>query len=674
MCRKFVVNQFVTLSPVQIRAGCSCSVFCFRVNSLLAMSGKENKRPRNVEDRAISTTGIVKLNVGGKEFQTSRATLVRNSAYFDCLFAFGKQQLDDKGCIFVDRCPKLWSIVLHSFRTFARPTQSAIDSYKQPLLDECAFYGCEWLSRKIEGKISSIDVAPRYRIDDEDAQLLDVFEWACDGAGNRSPGELQIPLLLTGQGKRFAVDCPDAKTFEERLDEFSGDIFSALKEKCDCRGMIVAGGSILATLSGDASAATDIDIFLVCDDPEEARAKLRCIFEACRDACRKKSQAPQSQYRRTMLVTRTACSVTILSSAVPRPPAVQVILHTYSTVFQVLARFDVDCCGVAFDLGDNKVLATRRCVRALAHGVNVMDSRHHSQMYCQRLEKYAYRHGFSIGVPGFRPELVTEKILLEKYVYVQDRDLLVKIDQYGMPSGGRATACFLDKATSLQYAMAHLCSVVDGLKRLLVWDGYNKGAVSIRHARAPSYERPCRGEASPNTVVVKSACAPGTFYLLWGTSVPEDSDEELDATRDRREGVSDLDGYHCTPIERANALFDRLLDENLLTEQQADGGAVTKLLNKTMERQNGHVSSQTAARHLDDKWRGTERLSFVFDFVPCETATFEELSFVHDAGRAPLHQLDDAGFELMYGLPRRLRFPKHRPREPLEQDLLSAVY
>ena len=143
----------------------------------------------------------------------------------------------------------------------------------------------------------------------------------------------------------------------------------------------------MATLNGKASAATDIDIFLVCDDPEEAQLKFRCVFEACRDACRKRSQSPQSQYRRTMLVTRTASSVTVLTSAVPRPPPVQVILHTYSSVSQILTRFDVDCCSIAFDLGTSKVLATPRCLRALAHGVNVMDSRHHSQVYCQRLEK-----------------------------------------------------------------------------------------------------------------------------------------------------------------------------------------------------------------------------------------------------------------------------------------------
>ena len=221
---------------------------------------------------------------------------------------------------------------------------------------------------------------------------------------------------------------------------------------------------------------------------------------------------------------------------------------------------------------------------------------------------------------------------------------------------------FLDKATTLQHEVAHRCSSVGCLKRLLIWDGYNKGAVAIRHAQAPKInpgDQPSRTEVSPNTCVVKSACAPGTYYLLWGTQMPEDSDDELDA--DRRNGIDDIDGYQCTPIERANALFDRLLDENLMTEQQADGGAVTKLLSRTLGRQNGHISSQTASRQLDPAWRAAEKLSFVFDFVPCETATFEDLHFTRDAARAPLRQIDEATFQLTYGLPRRLVFTPHRP-------------
>ena len=77
---------------------------------------------------------------------------------------------------------------------------------------------------------------------------------------------------------------------------------------------------------------------------------------------------------------------------------------------------------------------------------------------------------------------------------------------------------------------------------------------------------------------------------------------------------------------------------------------------------------------LNPAWRGAERLSFVFDFVPCETAIFDDLHFLFDAARAPLQKLDEATFELTYGLPRCLIFAPHRPREPLESDLLSTVY
>ena len=95
----------------------------------------------------------MKLNVGGKEFHTTASTLILNSSYFRGLFEFGHQKTDEKGCIFVDRCPKLFSILLHAFRTFSRPAQKAIDVHKQDILDECRFYGAEWLRSKIKGKI-----------------------------------------------------------------------------------------------------------------------------------------------------------------------------------------------------------------------------------------------------------------------------------------------------------------------------------------------------------------------------------------------------------------------------------------------------------------------------------------------------------------------------------------
>ena len=131
-----------------------------------------------------------------------------------------------------------------------------------------------------------------------------------------------------------------------------------------CRDIVVAGGSALAALAGS-TGATDIDIFLVCCDPEQAEHKLRAAYEACRRVCRERSHPTESGYRKTMLVTRSTSSVTILTSGAS--PPVQVILHTYTSISEILTRFDVDCCCLAFDLANRKLLATPRCLRALVH-------------------------------------------------------------------------------------------------------------------------------------------------------------------------------------------------------------------------------------------------------------------------------------------------------------------
>ena len=51
------------------------------------------------------------------------------------------------------------------------------------------------------------------RVNEEGAhlELLDVFE---NCATDRAADDLQIPLLLVGQGKRFAMNCTNIETFE----------------------------------------------------------------------------------------------------------------------------------------------------------------------------------------------------------------------------------------------------------------------------------------------------------------------------------------------------------------------------------------------------------------------------------------------------------------------------
>ena len=50
---------------------------------------------------------------------------------------------------------------------------------------------------------------------------------------------------------------------------------------------------------------------------------------------------------------------------------VQIVLHTYGSIEQLLSRFDVDCCACAFDM--ERFWMTPRCKRALEFKANVVD-------------------------------------------------------------------------------------------------------------------------------------------------------------------------------------------------------------------------------------------------------------------------------------------------------------
>ena len=114
------------------------------------------------------------------------------------------------------------------------------------------------------------------------------------------------------------------------------------------------------------------------------------------------------------------------------------ILHTVSSIESLLAPFDVDCCAVAYDVSSNQLWASPRAMRAFRHGANVVDSRFNSGNYISRLHKYSGR-GFAVVVPGFEPCLVRERLLASKYVYYEDRSILLRVDKIGAPVGQRTT-------------------------------------------------------------------------------------------------------------------------------------------------------------------------------------------------------------------------------------------
>ncbi len=133
--------------------------------------------------------------------------------------------------------------------------------------------------------------------------------------------------------------------------------------------------------------------------------KLRSIYEAVglntlgAQGCHK-----------TLLVTRTSASVTILSSATPTPPPVQIVLHTYESIEELLSRFDVDCCACCFDM--ERFWMTPRCKRALEFKANVVDHSF-STSVCRALKGNANRSSDPLG-GGTRSSFVSNAYVLAR--------------------------------------------------------------------------------------------------------------------------------------------------------------------------------------------------------------------------------------------------------------------
>lgn len=130
---------------------------------------------------------------------------------------------------------------------------------------------------------------------------------------------------------------------------------------------------------------TDIDLFLVTRNPDEAYRTIIAIDRKLRAAL------PKVQID----IMRTDQSVTFI---LPWPYRnIQVINRLYFSMEHVLLGFDIDACCVGYD-GKN-VVALPRAIRAIQTRTNLVDPSRQSTTYETRLTKYAKRN-FAIAVPG----------------------------------------------------------------------------------------------------------------------------------------------------------------------------------------------------------------------------------------------------------------------------------
>ena len=356
-----------------------------------------------------SNASIVKLNVGGRVFHTTRHTLSLCEYFKIVLDGPLQHGTDEQGRLFIDRSPELFAIILQFLRTPQRP---AAVTDKHALIHECGFFGLEWLAQILRGEISPYDLRPADRLlrqeegqarrDTSKYQLIDVFS---ADTTVRPREDLQIPLLNLNKIARPQV-AGTFKDFYRRLDVFSGFLISELAA---IPNLVIAGGSILSALVN--GSAGDLDVFLTVP-PAEAEGTLRQIFAAVQ-----KNQARSGGKK--LLVTRTQNAVTMYRASGTNlcAPPVQVILQTYESAESLLLNFDIDSCSFAYRPGGSSVYATERGLRALRFSCNVADTDHYSKSYCRRLEKYSGR-GFAVGVPGLIPERFSTNITRASYVYI----------------------------------------------------------------------------------------------------------------------------------------------------------------------------------------------------------------------------------------------------------------
>jgi hypothetical protein len=604
---------------------------------------------------------LVRLNVGGRIFDTTRDTLSKCQyfeAYLENRMGHG---VDSNGRIFVDRCGELFAILLRFMRTGLRP--ALVNAQREALLEEANFFGIEWFAHRIRGEISPYDLRFEDRVIYEnemvnDVPLIDVFNVETIPLPRE---QIQQPLLFDTEQARPLI-ASDYATFRERLDAFTGGLLDSLEQTDN---IIIAGGSVIGALMG--VGAGDVDIFMSTSHGCETR--LRHILSVVQQ-----NQAERLGKKKSkILVIRSNAAVTMFRIRVgdDNVPPVQVILTTCNSVVEVIQNFDVDCCCFAFIPRTNRVVCTPRGLRALRYAVNIADnSRFDGRNYCRRLEKYA-RRGFAIAVPGFEPKHVHASLLSRgTFVFLHEYDILLKVEPKELHGKDMEIQTKHPDGSGVQNVNVEVGAVqrgqaILGFARLVIMDRKIANHVQLpRTSFCPHHLKTFAKHSSATGTCIPIVVDSGHYMLLWG------------AGKDDKETQSDDDDeyYTETPLASAYTLlekhFNRELEAN--THEEDEGGIMEKLsggmTRPSCQRVQTTLHNTTASRLMRKS-----HLLYVYDFLPCD-GSFEDLKFVRNAGRHPLKIMSGEDFKKAYGIHRELRFVSRARSLISTTDWWSVVY
>jgi hypothetical protein len=591
--------------------------------------------------RGAAGAAVLSLNVGGCRFQVSRATAGRIPYFEPYLEGRLPFVCDEEGWIFVDRCGELFKYVLQFARDNRRPSRNVLFQHKDALLAECEFYALDALAHHLREETSPWDLRPEdrrimeaelhARLAPDEVVLLDVF------AQEHAPLEreaLQLHCLLDSEPRAAVVG--DFAAFYDRLDAFSGGI---LEDLARFRDVVIAGGAVAAALTKTTS--SDLDLFLLCP-PAQAEGRLRDIYGVVQNNLRARCGGHAK-----LLAIRSSAAVTfhhcLGTEAVAGPP-VQVVLALGGSVADVLLHFDVDCCCAAYIPSDRKTLCTRRGLRALRHGANIVDSAFGGPSYARRLQKYAGR-GFAAAVPHFQPERTAPELLRSNYAYFEHSGMLLRL-------GRQAALSDAPEGTGIQMVVCQHATAVENLQRLVVLDA---GAPIV------SYHDNDRIRRGASVCIPLRTGEPGKYIVAFGC-VPASATEIATTNEDSDLYVS-LGGLVPGIVEKVCRVAEEREDPPSPEGWRA-GGVVRRSVGGGL-RVAGDTDEPSAMA-------GHEQIVCVYDLVTCG-ATFESLRYVLDARQPPNDALTAGLFERRHGFPAALKWRQQTDRTRVP-EFTKGVY
>ena len=462
-----------------------------------------------------------------------------------------------------------------------------------------------------------------------DGPLLDYF------AENHSPMDregLKSFLLLDSVPRAVVVG--NFETFYDRLDDSSGGI---IRDFAGVPGVIVAGGAVVGALVNVKS--SELDLFLVCD-PSVAEGRLRDIYGIVQRSLRARCGGHAK-----LLVTRSAAAVTFhhcLGAEAVEGPPVQVVLGLGHSVADVLRRFDVDCCCVAFDPARCKALCNRRGLRAMRYGACVVDGavRFDRPSYARRLQKYADR-GFAVAVENFPTSCDSAELWRSCYKYFERSGLLLRLGR--ISASRKIPGCADIRASICMHATA-----VENLARLVVLD-----ALQRRTPQALSLVHVCDedGTRSGASVYVPWPAGERGKYIVGIGCVTAGAVKSAAMLEDSGLYVP-LGDIVPEIVEKACRMYAD--GENLPTPEAGHAGGV--VCGAAGGGLTIAADPEECAAVLDH-----EQIVCVYDLVPCGAA-FDRLRYVLDARQQPLFAEMSELFERRPAFPAALAWRIHKPR------------